>query len=526
MLKQVEVKNGSSSVLYGGGGIGGTILLTTKDAKDLLREGETVGGSYKFGVRTNAQETSNVLSFYTQQDDVGFLVQGIYRNSNNLTTTNPGYNHVNRNGESFGVLAKVSYTPTEEQYLSLTYTYDDSSVEGEPKSSLDSNNRQNRIVGNYELALNEYVNLKAVAQGAFRDYAYKNSTVDQSDEFSSYGLSLQNSTRLWGETDYANTVTYGVDSYFDRQKGYANGAVTDERPHAKSQDFGMFAQDSVSIMDIFEIIPAARFTYYSRKSERGLADDMSDTKVTPSITLQATPVEWLNVFVSYAGAYRPPSMDELYTYISYGAAGDVVPNPNLKPEESRTVEAGFSINKEALFAEEDAFGFKFVYFDQRVKDMIATYVEWGANPGDPFKGTFINVNRGTRNGVEMVASYSYAGADVMLSYGKTIGRDQDSGARQGGSPGKFAARFAYAIPDAEITPFYKFRYVEKFEDSGTSYNSYSVHSLGLTWTPKIWESVDGYLTVSMDNVFDKRYRSAFGGYELGRGVNMTVGVQF
>lgn len=43
LVKQIEVKHGGGSALYGNGGIGGTLAVTTKLAEDFLEDGETFG---------------------------------------------------------------------------------------------------------------------------------------------------------------------------------------------------------------------------------------------------------------------------------------------------------------------------------------------------------------------------------------------------------------------------------------------------------------------------------------------------
>lgn len=45
LVKQVEVRNGGGSTLYGNGGIGGTVAVTTKSAEDFLQPGEKFGSS-------------------------------------------------------------------------------------------------------------------------------------------------------------------------------------------------------------------------------------------------------------------------------------------------------------------------------------------------------------------------------------------------------------------------------------------------------------------------------------------------
>jgi hemoglobin/transferrin/lactoferrin receptor protein len=53
LIKRITVDKGAHSVRYGNGGFGGTVLVESKDAEDLLRPGERVGGLAKLGWASN-----------------------------------------------------------------------------------------------------------------------------------------------------------------------------------------------------------------------------------------------------------------------------------------------------------------------------------------------------------------------------------------------------------------------------------------------------------------------------------------
>ena len=58
ILKQVEVKHGGGSALYGNGGIGGTLAVTTMNANDFLK-----GTDRNFGAKVKAGYTSDNLEW-------------------------------------------------------------------------------------------------------------------------------------------------------------------------------------------------------------------------------------------------------------------------------------------------------------------------------------------------------------------------------------------------------------------------------------------------------------------------------
>jgi hemoglobin/transferrin/lactoferrin receptor protein len=53
ILKQVEVLCGGASTLFGSGALGGVVFVDTKDARDVIEPGKTVGGEVSTGFNSN-----------------------------------------------------------------------------------------------------------------------------------------------------------------------------------------------------------------------------------------------------------------------------------------------------------------------------------------------------------------------------------------------------------------------------------------------------------------------------------------
>ena len=66
LIKRITVDKGAHSVRYGNGGFGGTILVESKDASDLLRPGEQVGGLVKLGYASNDSQRISSGSVFTR----------------------------------------------------------------------------------------------------------------------------------------------------------------------------------------------------------------------------------------------------------------------------------------------------------------------------------------------------------------------------------------------------------------------------------------------------------------------------
>ncbi len=68
------------------------------------------------------------------------------------------------------------------------------------------------------------------------------------------------------------------------------------------------------------------------------------------------------LFASYSEAFRAPSMMEMYNDEVHFQMGPIVnrwkPNPNLKPESTRTAEYGFGLRFDDLLMDRDNLQFK------------------------------------------------------------------------------------------------------------------------------------------------------------------------
>lgn len=88
LLKQVEVLSGPSSALYGSGALGGVIAMTTKDAADLLRPGENVGGVAKLGYQSANSDRLGAGTLFGRVENFDALGAFSFRSSDNVRLDN------------------------------------------------------------------------------------------------------------------------------------------------------------------------------------------------------------------------------------------------------------------------------------------------------------------------------------------------------------------------------------------------------------------------------------------------------
>jgi outer membrane receptor protein involved in Fe transport len=152
--------------------------------------------------------------------------------------------------------------------------------------------------------------------------------------------------------------------------------------------------------------------------------EQSDGRFSPTATLAITPVTGLQLFGKYSEGYRPGTLAE--TVLGGAHIGNLfyyAPNPDLKPEQSQTWEAGANLLYNDVLKDGDKFRMKAVYFDRTMRDFIAL----GQVSGDPF-GTglqtsffqYVNLLGDTEmKGVEIEANYEardfYIGASFTYN---------------------------------------------------------------------------------------------------------------
>ncbi|OUR73846.1 hypothetical protein A9Q78_02140 [Methylophaga sp. 41_12_T18] len=107
LLKQVEVIRGSNIRTAGSGTIGGAVIMTTKNARDMLAPGEDWGARLHYGHRSNNDQNKTSTSFYGQPlEFADVLVNAVYNDSNDITLAN-GDNEDNSANRQKSVLTKI-----------------------------------------------------------------------------------------------------------------------------------------------------------------------------------------------------------------------------------------------------------------------------------------------------------------------------------------------------------------------------------------------------------------------------------
>tara|TARA_R110002167_G_scaffold31600_2_gene103731 strand:- start:338 stop:2431 length:2094 start_codon:yes stop_codon:yes gene_type:complete len=566
LLRSVEVLRGPASALYGSGGTGGIIEFRTLQAADLLRPGESVGGWVSTGYQSAADEKIGTFTAYGRPLEGLDLVASLSKRDSGAIQLGNGQELSTADDDVLSGLAKASYSFADHHRLEGSYlSFNNDAREPNNGQGLGDDNLVDKEIRSDTLRAAYSYNNPDNAWLDLDIVVHRNATtVDETRldgngagpagerlrrDVDSYGLRLDNRSHLTLSDSVALTLTYGGEYYRDEQDGAAGGAQRDGVPDAEASAAGVFAQAQLSLTEPLGlipgdllIIPGARFDDYQASS--ALAADNSDSAFSPRIGVSYLPREWLLTFANYAHAFRAPSFDELYLtgthfQIPLGGATVVnrfVPNPDIKPQTTRTFEYGVGLTFDDAFVNNDLLQVKASRFDIRGEDFIDLQVIQPAlfvacNPFVPgaCDGTTRNVNvpRARLRGMEIEASYENHRGLLSLGYSKINGKNQDTGARLGVlTPDQFTLHAGLKLPEFDSIVGWRLLIADDFNKVNAATDAragYDVHDIYLSWQPSQQLLRGARLDLGIDNLFDEAYsRTYTGAAEPGRNYKAAI----
>ena len=200
---------------------------------------------------------------------------------------------------------------------------------------------------------------------------------------------------------------------------------------------------------------------------------------------------WTRVAATYGQGFRAPTFFDLYGPAFPGAA----PNPDLKPEESRTTELTFRSPANSRYR------WRASGFDNHFDNLIA----FSSVAGMP-----VNVARARTRGVELEAEATWFGTRFRGMLTAQKAKDEDSGFRLQGRAERFGSldatykwrEFTFSAGLVASGP----RFDSPNEDPATRLAGFAVVDARVTYAfKKFWSA-----QLSFANLGDKRYENAMG----------------
>ena len=547
LLKQVEVLRGPASSLYGSGGTGGVIEFQTIDASDFLAADETFGTQVSAGYQTaNREKIGTVTGFATPVEGLDFVGSVTRRDSGSIELGD-GSELDNTDDEIISGLFKGSYEFAEHHRIEGSFTTFRNDAQ-EPNNGqvisdevFDKEVRSDnyRVAYNYNDPDNDLINLDVMAY--YTDLRVDEVELDPATfavtgellkrNVDTLGFRLDNRSRLSLSEDVGVTFTYGGEYYQDEQNGAEGSGERGGVPDADDRFIGVFSQAEITVSDAFGvvpgdilIIPGLRFDSYEVSSS--ISDSNDETALSPRLGVSYLPTDWLLVFANYAEAFRAPTFDELFTTgvhfeipVGAGVVNRFVPNSDLKPQKTQTVEFGGGVTFDEVIKPGDLFQFKASHFIIWGDDFIDTEVNQPAlfvGPCNPFipgtcdgTTTTFNVPEAKLWGSEIEASYENDRVLVSLGFSRIDGENEETGEKIGSlTPDQVTLNTAVKLPEINSLVGWRVLAADKFDevdDESEERDGYAVHDVYFSWEPAE-DLLQGFrVDLGIDNIFDKSY---------------------
>jgi hemoglobin/transferrin/lactoferrin receptor protein len=464
LISRVEILRGSSSALYGSDGLAGMVAMFTTEPKDLLQAGQTLGG--RVGLRLDSEDDSRGLGATlagAASESLQWLGsvqigrsreldnQGVNASLNSSRTApNP------QRDRQLSLLGKLVVEPNaaSKHILALEHVDKSGEVEGYTGRSLTATGVQD-LDGSSEMqrtrlswdgrfktgapwardlrALLAYQVANSVQVATEQRTAVPNLRerhVTYQEKLLQAVLQAEATRAL--SANWSQKTVYGLDLSVAALDNLVTGIAPPSYesyplqrfPRTRESNTALFVQSELASTR-WSVIPALRYDRFSLKPQSSplyplSPASLSGSALSPKLGVIWRPADDWSVFGNLAAGFKAPSPLQLNNFFE-NVFGNykTLPNPNLKPERSRTVELGARGSHGSTEWEASVFA-------GRYKDFIEELVRVGGTgaPGSPI--LFQSINRGQvrLSGFEFKGKTAVSAAtSLRWGYGQTKGTD-------------------------------------------------------------------------------------------------------
>ncbi|ELJ8530135.1 TonB-dependent siderophore receptor [Vibrio cholerae] len=541
ILKSADVQVGNNSVTQNG--LGGAVYFETKNAKDLLVGGEQFGARIFGGYASNDNQQGSLTVYGQLSETVDAMVygQGISRDN---FEDGSGKETFGVAGDTYNVLAKVGFEPTDGHRFQLSYdVYRDKGdysprpdMAGTANEGLTKNRliptRYDRdtITGSYELKQDQHRGKVTL---------YSSQTEIDRDETVMVGVWPGNrvshntaTNRNMGvnalfQSDYElvefrNQVTYGLD-YIDQTSKATYGSTPFMEESAIST--ALFAENKLYVTEAWSVTAGLRFDDFQRKAMTGSKDF---DELTWSLGTEWDVNSDWTLFANARSLFKGPEL--LETFVRYQDVARLA--DNIKAETGLNTQGGVRFDKKLG---EHSVGANFTLFNTKIDDHIRINNSY----------LISNVGDMEIKGFELSTTYAYQAASAKFSYARSDADDVTNGGPMLNSVGSSAdmgdsLALTLGYQADSIDTLLGWTSIVVLDEDNVVAGSdkkegYDVHNLFAQWTP--YSVPNLVLTFGVDNVFDELYVShasriglarsfVADDYEPGRSYKLSAAYQF
>lgn len=445
LLKQVEVVRGASSISHGGGAIGGVVGTTTKDARDYVQSGNDFGGllNYRYD-SNNSNHMLAALAYAPQDKPVELLFYGKVKDEGDIEwsetlygSSGRAYNQTDNDKNEKNYFFKAGVRFNDENELKLSYFQQDGAFRA-GWNALFHYEFDEEIGANAGTMFQEDTTLSFTSRGAspwldlsmnvYNSESYVERGYENTEEIDIYyknedrrkGINAQN-LMSFSTGSINHRLLIGMDYEIREEDAlYLRDGVETSFASMPNEynDLGIFFQhESRYWDDRIALQLGGRYDQFDREV-LGVAEDYDNSRFSPRVGASFEVVEGFNLLANYSETFRAPTPHETSSTGPLNIHYWYLPNPDLQSETAKEYEAGFSWHGDGLFADDDRFRIKAMYFNGKIDDLISLVVlhDAGTSPDGSRYASYSNVDTAKRNGVEVEASYQRENWGSFLSF--------------------------------------------------------------------------------------------------------------
>jgi hemoglobin/transferrin/lactoferrin receptor protein len=442
LLKSVEILRGPGSALYGSDGLAGIVSFTTKDPLDFLKGEKSTYIEANTSYDSADENWAKGALGAFKAGNWSFLASFQRRDGHEQETkgTNTSANTdrtaaIPQDTESNAGLAKLVFTPSEENRFRLTYDHFNSATGSNVLSAIAKpplaatstlsllardTLRRDRIMLDHkfegelgfihEASWSIYYQDSATVQYSAED---RNTAVDRTrlNTFNNRIIGLTAQLGSFAQTgDVSHHFVYGGDVSFTRQSGVRDGTVPPVGETFPTRAFpttnytlgGVYIQDEIGVFnDRLTLYPALRLDYYDLKPKADALlpgftpSPQSDTHVSPKVGAVFKVTEEVRLFANYARGFKAPAPSQVNNFFANQVQFYMsLPNSNLRPETSEGIDGGIRFNNERIAAEVSGFYSRYRNFIDQIQ------VSGTFTPTNPGIFQYQNVGTAKISGIE------------------------------------------------------------------------------------------------------------------------------
>jgi hemoglobin/transferrin/lactoferrin receptor protein len=521
VLKQIEVVRGPNSALWGSGALGGVVALTTKDPGDYLEPGATFGGTIRFGYQGANNEYHLSPTLFGRSELAEFLASFTGRRAGDIRLGGDAGTLPNSAEDIDSGLGKLIWHlgPFDDLTLSVQGFFEDGRVPtnpgvttAEPSAIADRITRQltYRIGYTRHTPDNPYVNLAAFLYYTQMDIEEKRLSDAQpaSIDYSTLGAEVRNASQVRLAPWQQHRVTYGLEWYRDTQNASQGTGTNTLFPNSEATNLALYRQDELTLWNRIFLIPALRWDRF----ENDPVDQkrVTDSKLSPKIGVVLKITDFLYVETNYGEGFRAPNFGELFIAGTHFPGAVFVPNPDLKPEKSKNIDAGIRIRRDRLLFAQDRFLLRGAYFHNSLDDFIDFNVSF--NPATrqlAFRP--VNIQEARIRGYEAEMQWDFSpGFTFLANYTDIRGDDQTNHQPLATIPprkGVLGLDYLYAPWALTVGSRRQIVADQNRVPEGTlRTGGYTIYDLYASWQPRQGVLKGLRVDFGIDNLTDKEYR--------------------